>query len=69
MSVLVGIERDSLLAAHRRAAGHLRFAWAFAQRIFLYGVVPLVVVLGSLFPEVGETLVRVVEPLRKLTWF
>jgi len=35
--------------------------------IAVYGVVPLLVVLSSLFPEIGGTLFGWLEPLRKLS--
>jgi hypothetical protein len=66
--MLLGMERDAVLSLiWQTTPGRLNFNWAFVQRLLVYGVVPLLIVVGSLFPEVGAKLVRLIEPLRKLT--
>ena len=66
--ILIGLEKDAILSLiWRTTPGRLSFNWLLVQRLVVYGVLPLLLVLGSMFPEVGETLVRLMEPLRKLT--
>jgi hypothetical protein len=66
--ILIGLEKDAILSLiWRTTPGRLNFNWLLVQRLVVYGVLPLLLVLGSMFPEVGETLVRLMEPLRKLT--
>jgi hypothetical protein len=66
--ILIGMEKDAILSLiWRTTPGRVTFNWSLVGRLAVYGVLPLLLVLGSMFPEVGETLVRVIEPLRKLT--
>jgi hypothetical protein len=66
--ILIGLEKDAILSLiWRTTPGRVSFNWLLVQRLVVYGVLPLLLVLGSMFPEVGETLVRLMEPLRKLT--
>jgi hypothetical protein len=66
--ILIGLEKDAILSLiWRTTPGRVTFNWLLVQRLVVYGVLPLLLVLGSMFPEVGETLVRLMEPLRKLT--
>jgi len=62
------MERDAVLSRLRTTtAGRVNINWDFLRRIAVYGVVPLLVVLSSLFPEIGGTLFGWLEPLRKLS--
>jgi hypothetical protein len=66
--ILLGMERDAILSLiWRTTPGRVTFNWALIQRLIVYGALPLIIVLGSMFPEVGEKLVRVIDPLRRLT--
>jgi hypothetical protein len=66
--MLIGMEKDAILSLiWRTTPGRVSFNWALVQRLVVYGVLPLLIVLGSMFPEVGEELVRLIDPLRKLT--
>jgi hypothetical protein len=66
--ILIGMEKDAILSLiWRTTPGRLTFNWSFVGRLVVYGVLPLLLVIGSMFPEVGEELVRVIDPLRKLT--
>ena len=66
--ILIGMEKDAILSLiWRTTPGRVTFNWSLVGRLAVYGVLPLLLVLGSMFPEVGETLVRVIDPLRKLT--
>jgi hypothetical protein len=67
MWTLTGMERDRVLSVLRRRPGGIN--WEFIKRIGLYGVLPLLTVVGSLFPEVGDFLFGWLEPLRKLATF
>jgi hypothetical protein len=66
--MLLGMEKDAVLSLiWRTTPGRVNFNWALVQRLIVYGAFPLLIVLGSTFPEVGEKLVRLIEPLRRLT--
>jgi len=68
--ILVDMERDHVLSRLRSTTpGLVDINWDFIKRIAVYGVLPLLVVIASLFPEVGGTLFGWLEPLRKLTSF
>jgi hypothetical protein len=65
--VLVGMERDSVLSKLRQTTpGRIDFNWEFVRRVAIYGALPLVAVIASLFPEIGGSLFSWLEPLRKL---
>src|SRR5262249_21971826 len=68
--ILVDMERDHVLSRLRETTpGHLDLNWDFIKRVAVYGVLPLLAVIASLFPEVGGTLFGWLEPLRKLSSF
>jgi len=68
--ILVDMERDHVLSRLRTTTpGHVDINWEFIKRIAMYGVLPLLAVIASLFPEVGGTLFGWLEPLRKLSSF
>jgi hypothetical protein len=68
MAILVAMERDTVLSRLRHTTpGRIDLNWEFAKRIAVYGLLPLLAVIASLFPEIGEPLFGWLEPLRKLT--
>ena len=68
--ILVDMERNAVLSRLRTTTpGRVDINWDFFKRIAVYGVLPLLIVLASLFPEVGGTLFGWLEPLRKLSSF
>jgi hypothetical protein len=68
--ILVSMEREPVLSRLRNTTpGKLDLNWAFLQRVAVYGVLPLLAVIASLFPEIGSSLFGWLEPLRKLTSF
>jgi len=68
--ILVGMERDTVLSRLRDTTpGKVDFNWSFLQRVAVYGVLPLLAVIASLFPEIGGSLFGWLEPLRKLAAF
>ena len=68
--ILVDMERDHVLSRLKSTTpGRVDINWDFVKRIALYGVLPLLVVIASLFPEIGGTLFGWLEPLRKLSTF
>jgi len=68
--ILVDMERDHVLSRLRTTTpGRVDIDWEFIKRIAMYGVLPLLAVIASLFPEVGGTLFGWLEPLRKLSSF
>ena len=68
--ILVDIERDHVLSRLRSTTpGRVDINWEFIKRLAVYGVLPLLAVIASLFPEVGGTLFGWLEPLRKLSSF
>jgi hypothetical protein len=68
--ILVDMERDHILSRLRATTpGRVDINWDFIRRITVYGVFPLLVVIASLFPEVGGALFGWLEPLRKLSSF
>jgi hypothetical protein len=68
--LLVAMERDPVLSRLRHTTpGRVDVNWEFLKRVGLYGVLPLVAVLGSLFPEIQEPLLGWLDPLRKLVSF
>jgi hypothetical protein len=65
--ILVSMEREPVLSRLRNTTpGRVDLNWTFVQRLAMYGVLPLVVVLASLFPEIGSSIFGWLEPLRKL---
>jgi hypothetical protein len=67
---LVDIERDHVLSRLRTTTpGRVDLNWDFIKRIVVYGVLPLLAVLASLFPEIGGALFGWLEPIRKLSNF
>ena len=46
--------------------GRIDFTWDFVRQVATYGLLPLIAIIASLFPEVGGSLFGWVEPLRKL---
>ena len=70
MWIIVGTERDRVLSRLRATTPDgVNINWDFVRRMAIYGVLPLVVIVASLFPEVGDSALRWLEPLRKLTSF
>jgi hypothetical protein len=68
--ILVDMERNHILSRLRTTTpGRVDINWDFIKRIAVYGVLPLLVVIASLFPELGGTLFGWLEPLRKLSSF
>lgn len=68
--ILVGMERDTVLSRLRDTTpGKVDFNWSFLRRVTVYGVLPLLAVIASLFPEIGSSLFGWLEPLRKLAAF
>jgi hypothetical protein len=68
--VLIDMERNPVLSRLRATRpGRVDITWDFVKRIAVYGVLPLLIALASLFPEVGGTLFGWLEPLRKLSSF
>jgi hypothetical protein len=70
ISILVDMERDHVLSRLRSTIpGRVDMNWEFFKRLAVYGVLPLLAVIATLFPEVGGTLFGWLEPLRKLSSF
>jgi hypothetical protein len=68
--LLVSMERDTVLSRLRHTTpGRVDINWEFLKRIAIYGVLPLIAVLGSLFPEIQQPLLGWLDPLRKLVNF
>jgi hypothetical protein len=68
--ILVDMERDHVLSRLRTSTpGRVDVNWEFIKRLAVYGVLPLVAVIASLFPEVGGALFGWLEPIRKLSSF
>ena len=68
--IVVGMERDTVLSLLRSGTpDRIDFSWDFAKRVALYGVLPMLAVIGSLFPELGGSFFGWLEPLRKLAAF
>jgi hypothetical protein len=68
--LLVSMERDAVLSRLRhKTGGILDINWEFIKRVGIYGILPLLAVLGSLFPEIQQPLFGWLEPLRKLVNF
>jgi hypothetical protein len=65
--VVVAMERDVILSMLRLTTpGRINFNWDFVRQVATYGLLPLIAVIASLFPEVGGSLFSWLEPLRKL---
>ena len=68
--IVVGMERDAVLSRLRvTTPGRVDFNWDFIKRVGIYGVLPLLAVIGSLFPEIGDSFFGWLEPIRKLASF
>jgi hypothetical protein len=64
---LIGMERDTVLSLMwQTTPGRITFNWGLMRRLTIYGAVPLIIIVGSLFPEIGEPILKWLEPLRKL---
>lgn len=65
--LLVAMERDTVLSRLRHTTpGRVDFNWEFMKRIAVYGALPLVAVIGSLFPEVQDSLFGWLDPIRRM---
>lgn len=70
IQVLVAIERDRIIGSLRQSKpGRVNFSWDFARRLAIYGALPLLAVVGALFPEIGDSLFGWLAPLRNLTTY
>ncbi|HEY7285458.1 MAG TPA: hypothetical protein VH497_08455 [Vicinamibacterales bacterium] len=70
IQIVVGMERDTVLSLLRSSnPGRIDFNWDFIKRVAVYGVLPLLAVIGSLFPEIGDSFFGWLEPIRKLASF
>jgi hypothetical protein len=68
--ILVDMERDHVLSRLKTTTpGRVDINWDFIKRIAVYGVLPMLAVIASLFPEIGGTLFGWLEPIRKLSNF
>jgi hypothetical protein len=68
--ILVSMEREPVLSRLRNTTpGRLDINWPFIHRMAVYGVLPLLAVISSLFPEIGNSIFGWLEPLRKLSSF
>jgi hypothetical protein len=67
IKIVVAMERDVIISTLRRTTpGRIDFTWDFVRQVATYGLLPLIAIIASLFPEVGGSLFGWVEPLRKL---
>ena len=67
---MIGLERDTIISRLRvTTPGRIDFNWDFLKRVGIYGVLPLLAVIGSLFPEIGDSFFGWLEPIRKLASF
>jgi len=70
LRIVIGLERDTIISRLRvTTPGRIDFNWDFLKRVGIYGVLPLLAVIGSLFPEIGDSFFGWLEPLRKLAAF
>jgi hypothetical protein len=70
LRIVIGLERDTIISRLRvTTPGHIDFNWDFLKRVGIYGVLPLLAVIGSLFPEIGDSFFGWLEPIRKLASF
>jgi hypothetical protein len=70
LRIVIGLERDAIISRLRvTTPGRIDFNWDFVKRVGLYGVLPLLAVIGSLFPEIGDSFFGWLEPIRKLASF
>jgi hypothetical protein len=68
--IVMGMEKDTVISRLRGTVpGHIDFSMEFAKQVALYGVLPLLAVIGALFPEIGSSFFGWIEPLRKLAAF
>jgi hypothetical protein len=70
LRIVIGLERDAVISRLRvTTPGRIDFNWDFLKRVGIYGVLPLLAVIGSLFPEIGDSFFGWLEPIRKLASF
>jgi hypothetical protein len=70
LRIVIGLERDTIISRLRvTTPGRIDFNWDFLKRVGIYGVLPLLAVIGSLFPEIGDSFFGWLEPIRKLASF
>jgi hypothetical protein len=70
LRIVIGLERDTIISRLRiTTPGRIDFNWDFLKRVGIYGVLPLLAVIGSLFPEIGDSFFGWLEPIRKLAAF
>ena len=68
--ILVSIERDRVISSLRKTTpGKVEFNWNFIRQVAISGALPVLAILGALFPEVGESVFGWLEPLRRIVSF
>jgi hypothetical protein len=67
MWILSAVERDRVVSLLRATPGQIN--WEFVRRIGVYGLLPLLALIGALFPEVKDSLFGWLDPVRKLVSF
>jgi len=67
INIVVAMERDVIISTLRLTTpGRIDFNWDFVRQVATYGLLPLIAIIASLFPEVGGSIFGWLEPLRKL---
>jgi hypothetical protein len=64
---LIHFERDRILSAlWATTPGRINWTGGFLLRIGTYGALPALAVLGAVFPEIGNTLLGWLDPVKQL---
>jgi len=67
MSVFIWMDRDAVISGIRGTTpGQIDWNWDFVWKILVYVVLPLLTLFATQFPDVGSSLLRLVEPVQRL---
>ena len=67
MTVFVWMERDTVISRIRHTTpGEIEWNWDFVWKLLVYVVLPLLTLFATQFPNIGSSLVRLLEPVQRL---
>jgi hypothetical protein len=66
MGVFVGIERDAIVSRMFGTKPGLQWNVDFISKVVVYVVIPLATVFAAQFPELGSSVLHLLEPVQRL---
>ena len=67
MTVFVAFDRDTIISRIRHTTpGEIDWNWDFVVKLLLYAVLPLATLFATQFPEIGSSLMHILDPVQRL---